>query len=290
MVVKRIFLFVFVILLINPFTYAAVNTYGYGGGTGALDVSRPDENQPGSRIFFRIGDQGYVKNKLPVVTLNYPSNLWVVSGNLVEFSWSYSDFENDEILGYNLEIDDEPRFISPSSYYGLSETKRKIYLLEGDKIYYWRMKSKDSFGWGEFSHFEDFYLDLSRKICEDGTPYFQCSPSSFKYCDAGALMNDCQSCGCPLNSECTASGVCVPRTCFDGTRYGFCSSKKPNFCQNGELKEVCSLCGCPDRQECDVDGTCNGIILREEFKEQEEEQRKSFLGGFFKFVKGLFIF
>ncbi|MEK6936483.1 MAG: hypothetical protein AABW58_00250 [Nanoarchaeota archaeon] len=282
---KRVFLFVLLILLVNPFAYSAVANYGYGGGSGGLDVSRPDENQPGSRIFFRLGDQAYIKNKGPIAIPNFPSNSWVVSGNLVEFNWGYSDFENDEILGYSLEIDDDVRFVSPFSYYGISENARKIFILEGDRIYYWRIRAKDAFGWGEFSGYEEFYLDLSKKVCEDGTPYFQCSISDFKYCDAGELVDDCSLCGCPLNSECTLNGACVEKTCFDGTRYGFCSSKKPNFCQNGEIKEVCSLCGCDEGKECDVDGGCKSIV-KEEVQDVEIE-RKGFFSGFFSFLKNV---
>ncbi len=283
MVIKRIFLFILIVLLINPFTYGAVTSYGYGG-SGDLGESRPDDKELSTRVFFRLGNQGYIKNKAPELTPNYPTDGKVVSGNLVEFSWSFYDYEGDEQLNYNLEIDDDLRFVSPLSYYGLNEIKRKIYLVEGDKTYYWRIRAKDLFGWGEFSATEEFYVDFSRKICEDGTLYFQCSSNDFKYCEAGELIEDCNLCGCPLNSECTLSGKCAERTCFDGTRYGTCSTKEPQFCQNGNLKEVCSLCGCPEEKECNADGTCS-VIIKEKIIEQPKLSEKGFFKGFFSFLK-----
>lgn len=285
MVMKRVFLFILVVLLINPFIYANVTPYGFGGGTGDLEVSRPDDKEPAQTVFFRFGNQPYIKNRGPVTTLNYPTDGKVVSGNLVEFSWTYFDAEGDEQVNYNLELDDDPGFYSPLSYFGLSETKRKIYIVEGDKPYYWRAKSKDVFGWGEFSQAEEFFIDLTKKECEDGTPYFQCSISDFKYCDGGELVEDCSLCGCPLNSECTLSGKCTERTCFDGTKYGTCGNKKPEFCQNGNLKEVCSLCGCLEGKECNVDGTCSKTVIKEEVITVKSEKK-----GFFEFLRFLFGF
>ena len=197
---------------------------------------------------------------------------------------TYTYDENDEQLNYHLELDDDPGFYSSSSYFGFGENKRKIYISEGDKPYYWRVKSKDIFGWGAFSAIESFYLDFSRKACEDGTPYFECSLSNFKYCDAGELVDDCEVCGCSLNSECSPSGICLEKLCFDGTRRGLCSTKKPMFCQNGELKEVCSLCGCPERQECGSDGRCSSVVL--EIKNPSVGQRA--ISGFLGFLRAIF--
>jgi len=220
--------------------------------------------------------------------LNYPTDGKVVNGNLVEFSWLYSDAELDSQVNYQIELDDDFRFLSPLNFYGFGETKRKVYILDGNKIYYWRVKSKDNFKWGSFSDIDSFYLDSTKKVCEDGTSYFQCSLTNLKFCEGGELVDNCGVCGCPLNSECSLSGTCVEKVCLDGTRYGSCSNKEPGFCQNGELKDVCSLCGCPENKECNKDGSCDSVIIKDvNIKEDiiiKEPQNVEFSGLISRFL------
>lgn len=279
---KKVFLFLIIVILLNSFAQ------GFGVGpaseTGGIETVEPEERTP----FGIFGERrGVIDNKAPETTLNYPTDSIVVNNHLVELSWSYFDIEGDKQVNYQLEVDNDPRFLSPITYYGYSETKRKISLFQGDIDYYWRAKSRDNIGWGKFSDVGSFYLDSSSKVCEDGTPYSQCSKISFKYCDYGELRDECQVCGCPLNSDCTLSGVCRFRTCYDNTLYGSCSFRKPNFCQNGELKEVCSLCGCDNGRECKADGSCSlkkdTVIISGELIKKER-----FAERFLNFLKNLF--
>ena len=280
---KKFLVFIILVILLID----SVSAY-YSYGELVPLLPKAGEERSSGNLFLRSRDNLYINNKAPVTTLNYPSGDDVLNGKLIEFSWRYEDLEGDNQVNYQLELDDDPRFLTPLTYYGLSETKRKIYIFQGDRDYYWRIKSKDDFGWGEFSEIESFYLDSNERVCEDGTSFSQCSISDFRYCDNGELTENCALCGCPLNNVCTSSGSCIEKTCFDGTRYGFCSNiKKPNFCQNGEVKEVCSLCGCSDGKECDADGTCSEVIVTS--GNQQEKPRQVFkINKFFSFLFGLF--
>ena len=287
---KKIFLLLIVFTLFSSFISEA---YLEGGGLNQIAPNK-EELSTSESIFFRAGRENYIRNHAPDSTLNYPTEnnpngVQVVNGNYVEFSWNYYDYEGDTQVNYQLELDDDPRFLSPLTYFGLGETKRRVYILEGNKIYNWRVKGKDDFGWGLFSEPESFYLDSSKKVCEDGTYFGQCS-NDFKYCDNGKLINDCSLCGCPLNNECSLSGICLEKTCFDGTRYGSCNdNKKPSFCQNGEIKQVCSLCGCPENMECNADGKCTKLVI---FEEKSNPlliiKEKGFFNKFVNFLKVLF--
>ena len=81
---RKFVLFVLVLLLVNPFTFAQVN-YDADESTGGLDVSRPDDNLlETQKIFTRISNEVYsLRNKPPVNTLNAPADGRVVSGNLI---------------------------------------------------------------------------------------------------------------------------------------------------------------------------------------------------------------
>lgn len=59
------------------------------------------------------------------------------------------------------------------------------------------------------------YIDVIflEKICSDGTKIGDCSVNKPNYCDAGELVQDCSTCGCPSSARCVAStGKCSFRT------------------------------------------------------------------------------
>jgi len=276
---KKFLLYILALTLIISSAYAFVNI-----------VSEYPLEEPQSSLVLLSQREGLL-NKAPITTLNYPGNDFkqVVNGNLIEFSWSYFDPEGDEQKSYQLEIDDNFKFLTPLTYYGFSETKRKVYIVEGNKDYYWRARSSDGFGWGNFPQASAFYVDLTKKTCLDGTPYYQCSNTDFRYCDQGILAEDCSLCGCPANNECTPSGLCREKTCSDNTAFGSCSNRKPNFCQNGNLVEVCSLCSCPESQVCNADGACSSEISVDFLQDDQASSRKySPAQRFFNFLRALF--
>lgn len=238
----------------------------------------------GNALNFVIGN--IVTNKLPVTTLNAPSSNQVVSGRIVKFDWAYNDQEGDEQQEYILQIDDDYRFFTPFTYYGLTETVREVYIPTGDGKYYWRVQSKDAYGWGKWSETRGIYLDQSEKICQDGTAFWKCSSTKPSYCDAGRLTENCQKCGCPANFACEGSGICSIQTCSDGTYYGSCSSEKPGYCQEGKLINLCSFCGCNEGRECTVSGSCAKTIVQVE--NIEIVVKKSVLGRIADFFKRLF--
>ena len=95
--------------------------------------------------------------------------------------------------------------------------------------------------------------------CIEGTDLGECSVVKPKYCDNGALKDNCQKCGCREDEVCLDSGSCLPK-CSDGTVYSFCSDNKPLLCHTGKLLENCFECGCFPSQTCMNDGSCSGEI------------------------------
>jgi hypothetical protein len=97
-------------------------------------------------------------------------------------------------------------------------------------------------------------------ICEDGTPYNQCSSQRPKLCDDGDLIINCNRCQCPSGQRCdTGTGYCylpiptqpVGNQCSDNTDYGQCNkTNQPKFCDNGNLIDYCRVCECPSGQLC----------------------------------------
>lgn len=224
-----------------------------------------------------------VVNKGPVTTLNAPSDSQVVAGKIVKFDWSYNDVENDEQQQYILQIDDEYGFFSAFTYYGLTETVRKIEIPTGEGMYYWRVKSYDGTSWGKWSVSNSFYLDKSEKTCSDGTSFWKCANTKPFYCDAGRLVDKCSKCGCPANQICSGSDVCIVQTCGDNTLYGACSDSQPKYCRDGMLVNACNFCGCPNGSECKADGSCVSTIVMVE----EIESRVSLLERIAEFFKSL---
>lgn len=105
-------------------------------------------------------------------------------------------------------------------------------------------------------------VNLSAQQCPDGTRYYTCSSNKPKYCTGtGALIDNCELCGCPQGKECNrAQGFCFTpgvSICSDGTTYGTCSINKPKYCDNGVLRDNCTLCGCEPKMECNASsGSC----------------------------------
>ena len=211
-----------------------------------------------------------VDNKLPSVTLSRPIDTQVVNNPLV-LKWRYFDPEDDEMDHFVLQIDDDPRFLSPESFFGVGESYEII--LDKDGLYYWRVLVANDFG-EKLSESWSFYLNVEMKVCEDGTPFFECSKSRPNYCGSGVLNEDCQRCGCFDSGVCQLDGSCLELKCTDNTIYGDCSTRKPFLCLNGNLREVCNVCGCDEGKVCMNDGSCSEVIIEEEpeiiFPEPEE--------------------
>lgn len=204
-----------------------------------------------------------VKNNAPKVTLNSPSDNQVVEGKKVKFDWRYFDADGDEQQNYLLQIDDDYRFYTPLNYFGLKETVDYVNIPSGDGTYFWRVQSKDAYGWGKWSETRRFILDSTDKVCVDGTSFWKCSDERPMYCDGGTLIESCQKCGCDINGVCEGSGTCTYKTCPDGTFYGACAvDNSPKYCQMGVLINVCSFCGCPEGQECTGTGQCANTLIK----------------------------
>ena len=52
----------------------------------------------------------------------------------------------------------------------------------------------------------------ANQTCSDGTLYTSCSSTKPLYCDNGALINKCSSCGCPSEQTCQSDGSCITST------------------------------------------------------------------------------
>ncbi len=203
-----------------------------------------------------------VTNREPSVSLSRPVDTQVVN-NPVVFKWRYFDPEDDELEYYILQIDDDPKFWSPTSYQGIGSEHKLVLEEEGE--HYWRVLVVNKNG-QKLSDSSSFYLNPEMKVCDDGTPYFECSSNKPKYCSGGRLDDDCFRCGCDDGGVCSIGGECLSQECIDGTLYGECSKNKPFFCLNGNLQEVCSICGCDGEETCLADGDCvenaNWLFIR----------------------------
>lgn len=71
-------------------------------------------------------------------------------------------------------------------------------------------------------------------ICNDGTPYNQCSVNQPLYCNNnGQLINNCQQCLCPLGYDCQPDGTCIQQSqCIDLDNDGYGNPGSSN-CPNG---------------------------------------------------------
>lgn len=228
---------------------------------------------------------GYItKNNPPTTELVTPVNDGV-TGKLI-FTWICKDTENDPQTEYLLQLDEDWRFESPYNFYGLGENSLEIEVPLKEGTYYWRIKTKDSYGWGGWGTWRKFDLDLNVKTCSDGTLFWQCSSKLPFYCDGGNLIEDCRRCGCSINENCQANGLCTANMCLDGTRYGECSKYKPKFCQNGNLVSICSLCGCAGDLVCQPSGEC--AVVKVTFEEEKQIPKKTLLEYVVTFFKKLF--
>ena len=176
----------------------------------------------------------------------------------VTFKWNvYGDKIQEE---YKLIVDDNLAFNSPENYYGLGDKKERTIIFRNDGRYFWRVRSRNSDGWGEWSKIREFTLSSSRVMCDDGTKAYTCSKTKPLYCNVLKLINDCKQCGCPNNGFCQADGSCILAevtevNCVDGTKAGECSLTKPLYCnEDGYLTETSSICGCLDGTYPDDDG------------------------------------
>ncbi len=224
-----------------------------------------------------------VDNKEPSATLLTPIKGQVINSPFV-FSWTYFDPEDDELEYYILQIDDDSRFFSSMNFKGKGESQKIS--LDKDGLFYWRVLVVNKYG-QKFSKVQNFYLDSKTKVCEDGTPFFECSLNRPHYCSGGVLKEDCQKCNCGEGDICQGDGSCLTRSCIDGTAYSQCAYNKPFFCLNGKLTEVCSLCGCDEEEECLGDGSCGKVIVENEVNVIEEKEL-SFIEKIALFFKNLF--
>lgn len=231
--VKRAFLFLTVFLLVISFVSALSVGQAYDG----LD---------------KLVTGYVVGNKEPSVVLTKPSDNEVVN-NPVIFTWSYFDPEDDRLLYSVLQLDDSRNFFSPMEYVVQGTEKKLTIPIGGD--YYWRVLVVNEFG-KRLSESNRIFLSTDKKVCSDGSLYFQCSDMQPLYCDSGILKNKCDKCGCPEGGICQQDGTCFTQRCGDGTLYGECSTDKPEYCFNGVLRNVCNLCGCPNNLVCLLDGSC----------------------------------
>ena len=81
---------------------------------------------------------------------------------------------------------------------------------------YIQYRIPDSFGIGDYnvavySHKTGTWITKKFSVvdtCDDGTYYGGCSVYQPKFCSGGALIPDCNTCGCPGSETCGANGEC----------------------------------------------------------------------------------
>lgn len=203
-----------------------------------------------------------LKNSQPTTTLISPGNNQLVYTDKIVFNWNYNDPENDPQTAFILQIDKTRRMENPTSKMVSSPSNSYIFTIKNPKktTYYWRVKTRDANGWGEWSRPSSFSLDLNIKECSDGTPLWQCSLDKPKWCytvfNTPVLVDKCSKCGCPAGYTCQKE-ECEPISCIDGTPHGECSIELPKYCDKGNLVYNCEKCGCLLGKACQTDGTCS---------------------------------
>jgi len=234
-----------------------------------------------------VSGRASILNSLPKTNLNVPTDGQVISGTKLKVAWSYFDKDGNEQTAYFIQLSFETRaFDNPLNLGGVGSATSDIMDVRKGGEYYVRVRTKDAYGWGDWSEIRRIYIDKEAKYCDDGTPFWRCANKAPLYCNGGVLVDKCNICGCPANQNCVmTSGICVKQTCKDGTEYGACSANKPYYCVNGELKQICSLCECSGNRLCTVEGTCGDTLM---VIVEENPQERSILGRVALFFKGMF--
>ena|GEM_PF-6419241 len=91
---------------------------------------------------------------------------------------------------------------------------------------------------------EHFTTYWATDVCNDGTPYGQCSQTKPKYCQNGQLVDNCQLCGCPSGRVCI-NNVCIVPSGGGGVLAMPQPAIKQKICEDGD--EI--ICG-SDIGEC----------------------------------------
>lgn len=222
-----------------------------------------------------------IENSPPITTIISPSKDEVIQEKQPTFKWFYSDKEKDPQTGAVIEISQKTNFEDPYEIY-VSDSKTKIKpnkIFEGG-TYYVRIKTRDATSWGPWSETNAFTIDISEKVCDDGTPFYECSIHKPLYCDGGFLKEKSTKCGCFENYESTLDDRCKriekkqpqeePKTepeiitCSDGTINKRCNNDR-DYCDEGKLIDNCEICGCQPKFKC-KDNIC--ISKRESFFEK----------------------
>ena len=108
---------------------------------------------------------------------------------------------------------------------------------------------------------QDGICSQQEQKCSDGTFYNQCSTNKPKYCDSGNLIDNCDTCGCPVNQLCQNNGSCCRNECSQVGLRG-CSDNGYQTCGNYETDpclEWSSMVSCPVETTCRR-GNCIAVI------------------------------
>lgn len=98
----------------------------------------------------------------PPIPITPENNSWL-SGNIPMFSWNFFDLDSSIQVSYQVQIGDTFGFLDINYDSGMVQSSTSSFTpIESlpDGIWYWRVRTKDSFGdWGAFSLPWKFYID-----------------------------------------------------------------------------------------------------------------------------------
>jgi len=235
-------------------------------------------------LLFTISLTGKSINSPPSVIIISPRNTEVMNTKQPEFEWFYKNKNPQTRVLIQISKNKNFEDVHEISLLG-SKTTAKTNKLFDQGTYYVRIKAMDSTEWGEFSDTHEFTIDPEKHTCKDDTLFYRCSKNKPFYCDAGKLKEDCNTCGCFENYECTTEGICERlkviqkqeepevKVCSDGTYNKRCNADR-KYCDKGVLTENCEICGCPAKFKC-KDNQC--VLKRQSFFEKLTEKMKNYI-------------
>jgi len=213
-----------------------------------------------------------ILNSPPTITITKPRDNEVVNIPTPRIEWFYSDPENDPQTLVLLQVGETLRFEKTYETYWYGEsTLEYLKTPLKDGTHYLRAKAKDRDLWSAWSDTHQITVTSIPKLCEDGTPFYQCSTHKPDYCDGGFLTNNCTKCGCFENYACVDDNcerkitkeIPKIKTCSDRTLYGECNNDK-SYCNQGVLVDNCEKCGCEKDSKC-TKNKCN--LIKPSFKD-----------------------
>ncbi|MEW6070428.1 MAG: Ig-like domain repeat protein, partial [Candidatus Thermoplasmatota archaeon] len=162
-----------------------------GGGIAALELIDCNDyyfrvqTQDNHGLWGDWAEMRFHMNTLPTTMLVAPANDTWINDNTPLFDWDYFDVEGSPQCAFNLTISSNSDFSTIDYYYESAPSYSDTYYdwpsALPDGIWYWRVKTNDSYEWGEWSEYFIMKIDTVLPTSTIETPfvdpaYYKTSP------------------------------------------------------------------------------------------------------------------